>query len=120
MNHVAITLKYADRTSRRFASETALSVAQRSMRGGKVERITLECDGVRWFWDRAQIAYNAEIEAKHARLREQILKLRPHWSPAKLEAVKSTYSGGDTANLGLINILDACQRADDLNAKFSK
>ncbi len=61
-------------------------------------------------------AYNAKIRNEHARIRAQILELRPSWSLAALEEVQSTFSTDNAT--GLRDILDAIRTADALDARF--
>ena len=68
---------------------------------------------------RAHVAsYNKNLRAEQAKLRAEILALRPEWDAALLEQVVSIYGSSDAP--GLWNILRSLQAVQALDARFAK
>lgn len=65
--------------------------------------------------------YNKQILAKHQAIRDQILQLRPHWSPEKLQQVTRMWNNmHDDKGPGLDDILQAIRTMDEMEARFGK
>lgn len=62
---------------------------------------------------------NARIGQDHSVLRAEILKLRPKWSPAKLEEVRHTWGRLANGQPGLHDILESVKAADELDKRFA-